>query len=133
MYCNYSKDKFNNDITFIKPSWLECTYEDIPMESELCYLSRQYQDDTNNRFIASLVESKYAYMSLLQKGWTPQQARAILPNSLKTELVMTGFIDDWKHFLSLRSSDYGATGAHPDASYLANMLYAKLREKNYIS
>jgi thymidylate synthase (FAD) len=131
-YCNYSKDKFNNDITFIKPSWLECTYEDIPMESELCYLSRQYQDDTNNRFIASLVESKYAYMSLLQKGWTPQQARAVLPNALKTELVMTGFVDDWGHFLDLRAR--GTTGApHPQAKELAEPLLTEFIKRGIVS
>lgn len=62
-------------------------------------------------------------MSLLQAGLTAQQARQVLPNALKTELVMTGFESDWKHFFSLRSPKYGAKGVHPDAAYLADKLY----------
>ena len=76
---------------------------------------------------------EWAYMRLIDLGWKPQQARRVLPLDTKTELIHTAFVSDWKHFLSLRSSDYGATGAHSDASYTANQLYAKLREENYLS
>ena len=68
-------------------------------------------------------------MSLLQAGLTAQEARQYLPFSLKTELVMTGFESDWKHFFSLRSPKAGATGVHQDAAYLADMLYDKLNNK----
>lgn len=117
-YINYSKERHGGDITFIKPSWLNYIYEDIPSQSELCYLARQYPDEAAHRFIASLVESKYAYMELLQKGCTPQQARDVLPNATKTELIMTGFASDWRFFFDLRY--YGKTGKpHPDMELLA--------------
>ena len=109
------------DITFIKPSWLNCAYKDIPIESELCYLAKQYPDEAAHRFIASLVESKYAYMTLLQDGWPPQQARDVLPNATKTELIMTGFASDWKRLLRLRL--FEETGkVHPDMKVLMEKL-----------
>ena len=112
-YINYSKERHGEDITFIKPSWLNCTYEDIPPQSELCYLAKQHPDEAAHRFIASLVESKYAYMTLLQKGLQPQQARDVLPNATKTELIMTGFSSDWRFLMDLRL--FGKTGApHSD-------------------
>ena len=112
-YINYSKERHGGDITFIKPSWLNCSYEDIPVESELCYLAKQHPDEAEHRFIASLIESKYAYMTLLQKGCPPQQARDVLPNATKTELIMTGFSSDWRFLMDLRL--FGKTGApHPD-------------------
>ena len=112
-YINYSKERQGRDITFIKPYWLNCSYEDIPEKSELCYLAKQHPDEAAHRFIASLVESKYAYMALLQKGCTPQQARDVLPNATKTELIMTGFSSDWRHVMDLRL--FGKTGSpHPD-------------------
>lgn len=73
-----------------------------------------------------------AYNSLISSGWTPQQARAILPNSLKTELVMTGFVDDWNHFFDLRAR--GTTGApHPQAKELAEPLLTEFIKRNIIS
>lgn len=77
-------------------------------------------------------EAEKSYLRLLDEGWTPQQARSILPNSLKTELVMTGTIEQWKGFFKLRSSLYGAIGAHPQAAELADKLYIQFKEKNYI-
>lgn len=117
-YCNYSKDKFGNELTFIEPCWLE---------------DYNYDDNTYNQlFIDSLRWAEAHYLDLLKKWedkipdkryktgfrnnpWTPQQARAILPNSLKTELVMTGFISDWKHFFELRT----VQNAHPQMRELA--------------
>lgn len=77
-------------------------------------------------------EAEKCYLRLLNEGWVPQQARSILPNSLKTELVMTGTIEQWKEFFKLRSPLYGATGAHPQAAELADKLYIQFKEKNYI-
>jgi thymidylate synthase (FAD) len=117
-YCNYSKDKFGNEITFIEPCWLD---------------SYNYNGNTyGNCFLTALEAAEASYFDLLKKWddkipdkryktgfrnnpWTPQQARAILPNSLKTELVMTGFISDWKHFFELRT----AQNAHPQMRELA--------------
>ena len=112
-YINYFKERHGGEITFIKPSWLNCSFEDIT-ESELCYLANQYpQEVDGRRFLTSLVESEHAYMTLLQKGCTPQQARDALPNATKTELIITGFASDWRHVMDLRL--FGKTGApHPD-------------------
>ena len=121
-YCNYSKDKFGNQITFIQPSWITLDKEMDPI-NELCFLTKQYDtDDPNLRYLASLVEASCTYVLLLNKGWTPQQARAVLPNSLKTELVMTGFVSDWKHFFRLRSRIAETGKPHPQAQELADPL-----------
>lgn len=112
-YCNYSKDKFGNEITFIYPCWLPDG--DLSVESEEC-------------FKYALQKAEQSYFHLLQEGWLPQQARAVLPNSLKTELVMTGFIDDWKHFFFLRD----AAPTHPQARELAEPLHKEFIERGYI-
>ena len=83
-------------------------------------------------FIASLQVAEQLYLELLNQGWKPQQARAVLPNALKTELIMTGFISDWKHFFSLRSNKYGKGGAHPSASELADPLQEEFIKRNLI-
>lgn len=127
MYCNYSKDKFGGEITYIIPSWL-----DIPegkysnwdndwcdvSELELLHPEADNMNDAVNCFLQSIKNAEYYYHMLLDRGWKPQQARAVLPNATKTELVMTGFESDWQHFFELRCS--GA--AHPDAKKLADEL-----------
>lgn len=130
-YCNYSKDKFDNEITFIEPCWLE---------------DYNYEDNTYNQiFIDSLRFAEAHYLDLLKKWddkipdkryktgfrnnpWTPQQARAVLPNALKTELVMTGFVDDWKKFFELRDSNK----AHPQARELASPLHKEFIKRGLI-
>ena len=100
-YCNYSKDKFGNELTFIHPSWS---------------LAKMHEEDhKGDRFIDTLYEIEKQYFYLIENGWKPQQAGQILPNALKTEIVVTGFESDWKRFLDLRTS--GA--AHPDMRKLA--------------
>lgn len=141
-YCNYSKDKFGKELTFIIPCWL-----DIPEGQSYWYDGFGYRvgADIQNQnfgyikkssnyhnFLYALEEAEKSYLRLLDEGWTPQQARSILPNSLKTELVMTGTIEQWKGFFKLRSSLYGAIGAHPQAAELADKLYIQFKEKNYI-
>ena len=130
-YCNYSKGKFGNGLTFIQPSWITLDKEITPI-NELCLLSGQYdRENPNLRYLASLVDANYAYLLLLNKGWTPQQARAVLPNSLKTELVVTGFTSDWNHFFDLRAR--GTTGApHPQAKELAEPLMKEFIARKYI-
>lgn len=118
-YCNYSKDKFGNELTFCAPSWLSSTeYTEMNSEERI--------------FFRSCEHAEYDYLRLISKGWKPQQARAVLPNALKTELVMTGTIEQWKGFFALRSPKYGAKGPHPDAAYLADMLYDKFVENGYL-
>ena len=121
-YCNYSKDKFNNELTFIIPNWFNGLKESTLDERRKVYGDDaettngwHSSDNAENNWVISLLDNEITYIDLLEKGWSPQQARSILPNSLKTELVMTGFIDDWKRFFLLRT----ATAAHPQARELA--------------
>ena len=152
-YCNYSKkDKFNEEITFIKPIWLEeSTMSPFDWESrtmiesnfdedgvwyEECYKytgdprikNSSWQWNSADWFYHQLKSSETTYLQLLKQGWKPQEARAILPNSLKTELVMTGFVSDWEHFFKLRCH----STAHPDARALAIPLKDKFIELKYI-
>jgi thymidylate synthase (FAD) len=111
-YCNYSKGKFNEEITFIEPCW------------EMSILERDI-------FISNLSDAESHYMALLNAGWKPQQARNVLPLATKCDLVMTGFVDDWGHFLDLRAR--GTTGApHPQAKELAEPLLTEFIKRNYL-
>lgn len=113
-YCNYSKDKFGNELTFIQPCWSLA-----PMSPE---------DYNGSCFLEFLHESEDLYLSLIKEGWKPQEARTILPNALKTELVMTGFTSDWKHFFELRD----ASSAHPQARELAQPLHEEFIKRRYL-
>ena len=128
-YCNYSKDKFDNQITFIQPSWIILDKEIAPI-NELCLLSGQYdRENPNLRYLASLVDANYAYVLLLNKGWTPQQARDVLPLSVKSELISCGFEDAWSNFFYRRC----AKDAHPQARELAIPLKEEFIKKGYIT
>lgn len=128
-YCNYSKDKFNNELTFIKPTWLNIPTGDYTYwDGDWCDIDNmkiQLPSDNGiaDNFLWCLNNAGMQYRLLINKGLKPQEARAILPNATKTELVMTGFESDWEHFLSLRTSK----NAHPDAQRLS----LKLKELLY--
>jgi thymidylate synthase (FAD) len=112
-YCNYSRGKFNEEITFIEPYW------------EMSVLERDI-------FISHLSDAESHYMALLEAGWKPQQARNVLPLATKCDLVMTGFVDDWNHFFDLRAR--GTTGApHPQAKELAEPLMEEFIARKYIN
>lgn len=140
-YCNYSKDKFGNELTFIIPCWMDIPEGSINL-GNYDKTSARYNDgnvhiiDTKPPyvgvdFIRSLCEAEYNYLSMVRNGWKPQEARAILPNSLKTELVVTGFVSDWNHFFDLRAR--GTTGApHPQAKELAEPLMKEFIARKYI-
>ena len=115
-YCNYSTDKFSNEVTFINPCWIEDN------------------QDTYDRwcFYESLNKAEEVYFRLLKHGWKPQQAREVLSNACKTELIMTGFVSQWKDFFMLRSNKYGKGGAHPSADELATPLYEEFVARGYI-
>jgi len=122
-YCNYTKGRFGGEIQFIEPCWNReredlNNWEDVPEEFTIMY--------------AHLLEVENTYFDLIQRGWKPQQAATILPNALKTELVITGFADDWCHFFDLRA--LGKTGApHPQMLELAKPLYDEFVNRKYIS
>jgi thymidylate synthase (FAD) len=103
-YCNYSKGQFSGEITVIEPCFLVPGTEGYDMWYRACQMAEQY------------------YFSMLDWGCSPQEARAVLPNSLKTEIVMTANVREWRHFLKLRTSP----AAHPQMREVANMLLTKL-------
>lgn len=106
-YCNYTNEKFGSELTFINP----------------CFWT---EDDP--RYIVwkgQMEQIENAYNQLIEAGASPQEARSILPNSLKTEIVVTMNIREWRHFFKLRSS----TAAHPQMREIANMLLAAFKEK----
>lgn len=113
-YCNYSKDKFDNELTFIEPFW----YNNKRLASAINTIgdNEEVQEQNFNQF---LHYCERQYFKLLKQSLKPQEARAVLPNALKTELVMTGFVSDWEHFFELRD----AKTAHPDAQALAKPLH----------
>lgn len=113
-YCNYSKDKFGEEITFIMPCWMN--------EEELAsygpYHTVCRSKTPESIFIALLNNAEQDYKSLIDMGWKPQQARNVLPLATKCDMFMTGFMSDWKHFFELRM--FGTTGKpHPDMELLA--------------
>ena len=112
-YCNYSKSKFGQELTFIEPAW-EFPSSDIINIKE--------------RFEAILGEAEANYMELITLGFKPQEARAVLPNALKTEIVVTAFIEDWKHFFELRCD----SAAHPDIRKLALDLQKQFIDRKLI-
>lgn len=104
-YCNYSSDKFGNELTFIKP----CFWEE---SSESYKLWEQ-----------SMAEVEKNYVKLMEMGVKPQEARSILPNSVKTEIVMTMNLREWRHFFRLRTS----VAAHPQMREVAIMLFNEFK------
>lgn len=111
-YVGYDKERFGGEVTFVKPHWYN---EEFPA----CLT-----------WIESLKRSEKEYLDLREMGLKPQDARGVLPNATKTEIVVTGFESDWEHFFSLRSPKAGAQGAHPDIAKLADELYEKLNSVN---
>jgi len=104
-YCNYSADKFGNEITVIKPP---------------------FWGTTDRRYCAWYHACKNAedsYLALLSSGASPQEARSVLPNSLKTEIVMTANLREWRHVFTLRA----AKEAHPQMQQLMRPLLAEFK------
>ena len=129
-YCNYSKDKFGKELTFIIPSWAK-NRDEISYTHHFDVEEREkLQEDfgaSYGGFIhqLSLIEDEYFYQ--LEHGRTPQEARQVLPNALKTEVCMTGFASDWRHFFDLRY--FGTTGKpHPDMLQLATLMKVEAEE-----
>lgn len=121
-YCNYMLDKFGNQVTFIIPSWITATDKrrELLLKGDWQGDIWNYAEDT---FFELLDDAERAYFTLLDNKYTPQEARAVLPNALKTELIMTGFSSDWRDLLDLRY--FEKTGkVHPDMAQLMQKLAA---------
>jgi thymidylate synthase (FAD) len=109
-YCNYSQNKFGNEITVIEP----------------CFWSNS-TDEAKQRYLIweeCMKQIEEQYMKLIQLGAEPQQARSILPNSLKTEIIMTMNLREWRHFFKLRTS----TKAHPQMREIAQPLLQEFKK-----
>lgn len=108
-YCNYSKGKFGEELTFVKPSWYD---------NEKDTLLKQLYDDT-------LYSCEQTYLAFIKGGFKPQEARGILINDLKAEIYMTGFVSQWVEFFKLRT----AINAHPDMRELITPLMRQFKEQ----
>lgn len=106
-YCNYSGNRFGNQITFIKPCFLEEGTGGYKLWKQAMFVAEK------------------EYFELLNWGCTPQEARSVLPNSTKTEVVMTANLREWRHFLKLRT----ATAAHPQMRELTVPLLHELQRR----
>lgn len=137
-YCNFSKDKFSNEIAVMRPqeitegdcyaamgSWMIGMGRDYGFKQMCKAISCGYNEgsfDIIDTWLFANMAAEWAYMRLLKLGWKPEQARRVLPLDLSTELAVTAFESDWQRFLKLRSSDAGATGQHPDMDVVANRI-----------
>ncbi len=106
-YCNYSKDKFGNELTFIRP----CFWSD---DSEEYAVWKQ-----------AMAEIEKTYVKLISLGAKPEEARSILPNSLKTEIVCTMNLREWRHFFRLRTAER----AHPQIREISVALLDELKKR----
>ena len=108
-YCNYGKDKFDNELTFINP----------------CFWTGDEDKDKKDIWINTMKNIEKQYLELLKIGATPEEARSILPNSLKTEIIITMNLREWRHFFKLRTSN----AAHPQMRQVAFMILEIFKEK----
>ena len=113
-YCNYG-----GGVTFIIPPWVE----DVePGEYENHYFSTP--DEATNDWLCCLWNCEKIYKDLILADWSPQKARTVLPNSLKTEIVMTMNLREWRHFFKLRT----ASAAHPQMQEIAKPMLFELKK-----
>lgn len=114
-YCAYNKDRFNNEVTFIIPNWVNTHCPNKEQEGS------SFPD---MKWSSAMLNAEASYMNLLKMGWTPQQAREVLPLSVKSELISCGFEDAWGNFFYRRC----AKDAHPMAREIATSLENKFKE-----
>lgn len=141
-YVGYNKEKFGGEITVIIPEWIKSKINDIASYnnnddlaqipySEAIMDKRMEEDISVITWKSAQGISENYYIRLTELGCKPEEARGVLTNDCKTELIMTGFISDWEHFFDLRSR--GTTGKpHPDIKILADDLLFQFINKGYI-
>ena len=138
-YCNFSRDKFGSEVTFILPSWVDEKQLGIHNSKTIMNQVQGFENWANTSemseltFLLSLAVAESGYFNLLNQGWKPQQAREVLPLATATEVVYTAYVKDWEHFFECRSNKYGKGGAHPSASELADPLYEEFVSRGYIT
>ena len=141
-YVGYNKEKFGGEITVIIPEWIKARINDIAsynnnddlaqMSYSEAIMDKRMKEDMSIITWRSAQEiSENYYMRLTELGCKSEEARGVLTNDCKTELIMTGFVSDWEHFFDLRSR--GTTGKpHPDIKILADDLLFQFINKGYI-
>lgn len=113
-YCNYSKSRFDGELTFIKPEWLsENAFEVGNKSGDVSYL-----DKAESSYLNFLIDSEVSYLDLIKENIKPENARGVLPLDLKTDLIVTGTKSQWDAFFKLRC----AKSAHPDIQVIANQI-----------
>lgn len=115
-YCDYTKGKFDGELTFITPAWMKLPSDKL--------------SDTEVLYLNILHKTEGIYKQLRKQGWKPEQARQILPLGLKTEAVYTAFVSDWKHFLALRSSKAVSGAPHPNIRLIADKIAQTAEEQD---
>ena len=126
-YCNYTKGKFGNELTFIIPSWYDKFSGFVDATGHRKNGTSDMYSDKD--FVDFLKDAEANYKAAITAGATPQEARQVLPNAIKTEIVMTGFVEDWIHFFNLRWK--GTTGKpHPDMVILAKKALEEFEKAN---
>lgn len=128
-YCNYAKNKFGNECTFIIPNWFDkYMKEGYSNHHILDWQSGLDVACAETNWLYAMLFAEKVYFSSLENGMIAQQARAVLPNSLKTELVMTGTIEQWEGFFKLRC----AKDAHPQAREIAIPLHEEFIKRGWL-
>lgn len=125
-YCNYAKEKFGAGITFLYLPWcdtddaVEPEHQTMSNDTILPYNTSNW--NAVDWWLWSISAAETAYLKLIELGWQPQQARAVLPLNTQSELIHTAFVSDWMHFFDLRA--HGTTGSpHPQAREIAIPVY----------
>lgn len=119
-YCNYAKDKFGNEITVCKPYWLDDNRE---------FKNSEAYNNAYELFYSACEEAEGYYMTLIDEGFSPQQAREVLPLCTASEIIHTAFASDWRFFFDLRL--FAKTGnPHPNMLLLAQKMKAEAEDKD---
>jgi len=122
-YCNYNKDKFNNQVTFIIPSWLNIEEGYWNAEKLSKITNKTHSGEAS--WIMLMLEVESVYNELISKGWKAEMARSVLSNSLKTEINVKMNLREWRHFFNLRCS----LAAHPQMRELTIPLLSEFKNK----
>lgn len=126
-YCNYSKDKFNNEIAFIIPNWVDSIKEGTYTKDYEFPPMWEHDNWMDSEWFYAMCEAEKTYLTMTREYLTPQQAREVLPLSVKSELISCGFKEAWENFFYRRC----AKDAHPMAREIAIPLQKRFKELGY--
>ncbi len=116
-YCNYK-----GGVAFIIPPWISMLVGEYGYGE---YFGKLKREETTNHWFAAMLAAEKSYLNLLQMGWSPQEARSVLPNSLKTEIVWTANLREWRHIFTLRTS----SKSHPQMQEIMRPLLDEVKTR----